>query len=105
MTYINISCTPCSFVPIGTTGRIALANGYANVNAMKEVAAQEQVLVIDQYKYLTNSLHGQSTCTICPDGLHPTDAVYSMKGSTQGVFSLNLFPANLYRWNDSSCNP
>jgi lysophospholipase L1-like esterase len=50
------------------------------VNAMKSVAAQQGVPVIDQYAYLLNYLNGQSPYTICPDGLHPTDAVYAMKG-------------------------
>jgi lysophospholipase L1-like esterase len=56
--------------------------------AMKEVAAQEGVPVVDQYKYLSDYLNGQSAYTICPDGLHPTDAVYVMKGKyAAGVFS------------------
>lgn len=50
------------------------------VNAMKSVAVQERLPVIDQYQYLTNYLNGQSPLSICPDGLHPTDAVYVMKG-------------------------
>jgi len=50
------------------------------VNAMKAVASQQNVPVIDQYQYLNNYLNGQSVYTICPDGLHPTNAVYIMKG-------------------------
>lgn len=50
------------------------------VNAMRKVAAEERVLVIDQYKYLTELLNGQSPITICPDGLHPSDQVYVLKG-------------------------
>jgi len=50
------------------------------VNAMKSVAAQEQLPLIDQYQYLTAYLNGQSPLTICPDGLHPTAEVYVMKG-------------------------
>lgn len=50
------------------------------VNAMKAVATQEGAPVIDQYKYLSAYLNGQSAYTICPDGLHPTDAVYILKG-------------------------
>jgi len=60
------------------------------VNAMKEVAAQESVPVIDQYKYLTDYLAGQSPYTICPDGLHPTDAVYIMKGKYAASAFTNL---------------
>ncbi|MDB5852667.1 MAG: hydrolase family protein [Herminiimonas sp.] len=59
------------------------------VNAMKAVATQENAPVIDQYKYLTGYLNGQSAYTICPDGLHPTDAVYILKGKyAAGAFAL-----------------
>lgn len=50
------------------------------VNAMKAVAAQQGAPVIDQYNYLLSYLNGQSPYSICPDGLHPNDAVYAMKG-------------------------
>ncbi len=50
------------------------------VQAMRDIAAQEHVPVIDQYAYLTDYLAGQSPTTIAPDGLHPSDAVYVMKG-------------------------
>lgn len=50
------------------------------VNAMRLVAAQEGVPVIDQYKYLTELLNGQSPTTLCPDGLHPSERVYVLKG-------------------------
>ena len=50
------------------------------VNAMKQVAAQEGLGVIDQYAYLLGVLNGRAASTICPDGLHPSDDVYSMKG-------------------------
>jgi lysophospholipase L1-like esterase len=58
------------------------------VAAMKEVAAQENVPVVDQNKYLTGYLAGRSPYTICPDGLHPSDEVYVMKGKyAAGVFT------------------
>jgi len=50
------------------------------VDAMKQVAAQEQVPVIDQYAYLTQYLAGRDVTTLCPDGLHPTQEVYTLKG-------------------------
>ncbi len=50
------------------------------VNAMKEVAAQEGVAVIDQYHYLTEYLNGASPLAICPDGLHPSEQIYVIKG-------------------------
>lgn len=57
-------------------------------NAMKEVAAQENVPVVDQYTYLRQYLNGQSVYSIVPDGLHPTDVVYVMKGKySAGVFT------------------
>lgn len=59
------------------------------VAAMKDVAAQEQVSVIDQFKYLTDYLNGRDTAEITPDGLHPTNDVYIMKGK----FAENAFVA------------
>jgi lysophospholipase L1-like esterase len=59
------------------------------VNAMRAVAVQEGAPVIDQYKYLTDWLNGQSAYTICPDGLHPTDAVYIMKGK----YAASVYPS------------
>ena len=50
------------------------------VDAMRAVAAQEGVPVIDQYAQLLARLNGQPATTICPDGLHPTQQVYLDKG-------------------------
>ncbi len=61
------------------------------VNAMKEVAWQEKVPVIDQYRYLSDYLHGQSVHAICPDGLHPRDDVYILKGEYAASVFLQLF--------------
>ncbi|MEN3292501.1 MAG: hypothetical protein V7642_1754 [Burkholderiales bacterium] len=63
----------------------------AYVDAMKEVASQARAPVIDQYRYLTNYLQGASPYAICPDGLHPTDAVYIMKGKFAARAFLQLF--------------
>jgi beta-glucanase (GH16 family) len=49
-------------------------------DAMRTVASQQGAQIIDQYAYLKAYLNGASVSTICPDGLHPTDAVYTMKG-------------------------
>jgi hypothetical protein len=66
------------------------ANGLdVYVNAMKAVAAQEGAPVIDQYKYLSAYLNGQSAYTICPDGLHPTDSVYILKGK----YAASVYPS------------
>lgn len=64
------------------------------VQGMKDVATQEGVPVIDQYGYLLSYLNGQDPHTICPDGLHPTDAVYIMKGKYAASAFLKLFPTN-----------
>jgi lysophospholipase L1-like esterase len=57
------------------------------VAAMKEVAAQEQLSLIDQYKYLMDFLNGRDVSEITPDGLHPTDETYVMKGKyAESVF-------------------
>jgi hypothetical protein len=50
------------------------------VDAMRKVATQENIKLIDEYQYLTNYLAGADVHTICPDGTHPTDAVYRLKG-------------------------
>lgn len=50
------------------------------VDAMRKVAAAQGAPVIDQYAYLTGYLAGAGIETICPDGVHPTEAVYRMKG-------------------------
>jgi lysophospholipase L1-like esterase len=51
------------------------------VTAMKQVAAEEEIPIIDQYQYLTDFLNGQSPYVLCPDGLHPSDQGYIMKGN------------------------
>jgi hypothetical protein len=56
--------------------------------AMRDVASQQGAPVIDQYQYLKNYLAGASPLTICPDGLHPTDAVYVLKGQ----YAARVFP-------------
>jgi lysophospholipase L1-like esterase len=51
-------------------------------NAMKSVAAEHGAPVIDQYAYLMNRLNGnyQNVYSIVPDGLHPDEATYILKG-------------------------
>lgn len=61
------------------------------VDAMKAVAAQESVPVIDQYKYLMEFLGGQHPNAICPDGLHPSEVVYAMKGRYAAKVFTKLF--------------
>lgn len=61
------------------------------VNAMRDVAYQERLPVIDQYKYLTEFLGGQDIQAICPDGLHPSDAVYVLKGRYAARVFTELF--------------
>jgi lysophospholipase L1-like esterase len=63
------------------------------VNAMREVATQEGVPVIDQYRYLTEQLNGQKPTAICPDGLHPSEAVYAMKGRFAAKVFISTFGA------------
>jgi lysophospholipase L1-like esterase len=61
------------------------------VNAMKEVAAAQNVPVIDQYKHLTDYLAGASPYSICPDGLHPSEQIYIMKGKYAAAVFSSLF--------------
>jgi lysophospholipase L1-like esterase len=58
----------------GTTGLDVYVAG------MREVASSTGVPLIDQYKMLTDYLNGRPVTTICPDGLHPTQDIYTMKG-------------------------
>lgn len=51
------------------------------VAAMKEVAREEAAPVIDQYGYLTGLLNGRNPTILTPDGLHPSEAVYVLKGT------------------------
>lgn len=62
------------------------------VAAMKDVAAQQQVPVIDQHRYLMDYLNGNSVSTICPDGVHPSASVYVMKGQFAANQFTSLFP-------------
>jgi lysophospholipase L1-like esterase len=48
------------------------------VGAMKAVATENSVQIIDQYQYLVNRYPDLSV--VVPDGLHPSDQVYIEKG-------------------------
>lgn len=61
------------------------------VNAMKDVAREEGVPVIDQYGYLSKKLQGRSPLLFAPDGLHPSDAVYVLKGTFAAHAFARLF--------------
>jgi lysophospholipase L1-like esterase len=54
----------------------------AYANTMKSVAAEHGAPVIDQYAYLMNHLNGNylDVYSIIPDGLHPDEATYILKG-------------------------
>jgi lysophospholipase L1-like esterase len=64
------------------------------VDAMRSVAAAQQppVPVINQYQFLTNHLDGRSVIEIVPDGEHPSQAVYIMKGEYAADVFMSLFP-------------
>lgn len=61
------------------------------VEAMKEVAREEGVPVIDQYGFLTKLLQGRDPRVMAPDGLHPSDAVYELKGKFAAQAFVRLF--------------
>ncbi|MEN3293044.1 MAG: hypothetical protein V7642_2297 [Burkholderiales bacterium] len=79
-------------VILETPNPIVPANLDNHVQAMKTVAAQEGAKVIDQYKMLTDYLAGRSVSEICPDGLHPTQEVYIMKGQFSAKEFARLYP-------------
>lgn len=62
------------------------------VDAMREVADQGGIPLIDQYRYLTGYLAGRSPYAICPDGLHPDQATYIRKGKYAAQVFLERFP-------------
>jgi lysophospholipase L1-like esterase len=79
-------------VILETPNPIVPANLDSHVQAMKNVASQEGAKVIDQYKMLTDYLGGRAISEICPDGLHPTQEVYIMKGQFAAKEFTRLYP-------------
>jgi lysophospholipase L1-like esterase len=61
------------------------------VEAMREVARNEGVPVIDQYGYLSRLLKGRSPLILVPDGLHPSESVYVLKGTFAAQAFIRLF--------------
>jgi lysophospholipase L1-like esterase len=63
--------------------------------AMRDVAAQEGAKLIDQYQMLTQYMTERNlqVADIVPDGLHPTEEIYQVKGQYAArVFSQELYP-------------
>lgn len=60
---------------------------------MRDVAAELGVPVIDQYSYLKDYLGGRPVQEICPDGLHPSDRVYELKGQYAARMFRTWYPA------------
>lgn len=61
------------------------------VSAMRNVAAREGVPLIDQYRYLTDQLRGHPPTLFSPDGLHPSETVYTMKGRYAAKVFMGVF--------------
>jgi len=62
--------------------------------AMRDVASEMAVPVIDQYAYLKQYLAGRPVQEICPDGLHPSENVYVLKGRYAARMFKSWFPVN-----------
>jgi hypothetical protein len=64
------------------------------VQAMKDVARETGAPVIDQYKQLTDYMQarGLSTSDIVPDGLHPKDDIYILKGEFAAAEFVRFYP-------------
>jgi lysophospholipase L1-like esterase len=88
LSLVQIAKSKGKRVILETPNPVSAFSGLENyVAAMKDVAAKEQVSMIDQFKYLTDYLNGRDTAEITPDGLHPTNDVYIMKGKyAESVF-------------------
>jgi lysophospholipase L1-like esterase len=50
------------------------------VQTMRNVASQLSIPVVDQHDYLTKLLAGNDAGTLMPDGLHPNQSTYRLKG-------------------------
>jgi lysophospholipase L1-like esterase len=62
----------------------------AYVTGMKEVAAAQAVNVIDQHQYLLGQLAGRDARALMPDGTHPSDDTYALKGRFAAAEFLKL---------------
>lgn len=64
------------------------------VEIMRSVAAAQEpdVPVIDQHAYLMNYLNGRSVGEIAPDGVHPNQETYIMKGEYAAQRFMEIFP-------------
>ncbi len=60
------------------------------VTAMREVAATERLNLIDQHAYLLNRLNGADVRALMPDGTHPSDSTYELKGNFAATEFLKL---------------
>ena len=60
------------------------------VTGMREVAAAEGLPLIDQYQYLQNQLAGRDVRVLMPDGTHPSDETYAVKGRFAAAEFLKL---------------
>jgi lysophospholipase L1-like esterase len=61
------------------------------VTAMKQVAGQERLSLIDQYAELTRYLNGRDLREfLCPDGTHPSQEIYIRKGQYAAQVYLSL---------------
>lgn len=62
------------------------------VEAMRDVARNEGVPVIDQYAWLMQVFAGRDLQEFVPDGLHPSQRVYELKGRFAAQAFSRLFP-------------
>lgn len=77
-----------------TPNPVAVDALLAYVEAMRAVAAEQQppVPVIDQHQYLMDYLDGRSVNVIVPDGVHPSEEAYRLKGEFAAQRFTALFP-------------
>ena len=60
------------------------------VTAMREVAAAERLNLIDQHAYLLAELNGADVRVLMPDGTHPSESTYELKGRFAATEFLKL---------------
>jgi hypothetical protein len=80
--------TPNPIVPVQRVNE----NFENYVITMRSVATSKAIPVIDQYAFLKDYLRGANASVICPDGLHPSQDVYTMKGEFAAAEFKRFFP-------------
>lgn len=67
-------------IPVLETPNPTIQDLTTAVATIRSIAAETSTLLIDQYDYITAQLGGSAVTTMMPDGYHPSQATYIIKG-------------------------